>query len=61
MLPCRGFIWKAIERPYVPLKNGTRDLESGPSYKWLAYFYGTFTGDFERFQHVNFETSFLKN
>ena len=25
-LPCKGFILKHIERPYVPLKNGTSNV-----------------------------------
>ena len=33
MLPLRGFILKARERPEAPLKNGTRDFENSPHLK----------------------------
>ena len=46
---------------WVFLKSGTRDLQNNPSLKRLAYFYESITGNFQRFQYVNFETNFLKN
>ena len=45
----------------VPLKNGTKDFQNSPPFERLACFYGTITGNFEHFQYLNFETSFLKN
>ena len=50
-------ILKPIERPYVPLKTRARDC---PPFKRSACFYVTINRDFERFQCLNFETSFLK-
>ena len=46
---------------WVFLKSGTRDLQNNPPLKRLAYFYESITGNFQRFQYVNFETNFLKN
>ena len=46
---------------YVPLKNGIRDFYNSFPFKKLACFYMTITGDFERFQYLNFEIKFLKN
>ena len=58
MLLHRGFILKPIERPYVPLKSGTRDFSNNLPFKRSACFYVTITENFERFQYLNFETSF---
>ena len=32
------FILNSIERPYVPLKNGTRDFKNSSLFKRLAWF-----------------------
>ena len=61
MFSRRGFILKPIERPYVPQKNGATDFLKSRAFKRSACFYVIITGDFERFQYLNFETSFLKN
>ena len=34
-----GFIFKPIQSPYVPLKNGTRDFQNSPPFKGPARFY----------------------
>ena len=60
MLPHRSFVFKPIERPYVPLKSSTKNFESSHLFRW-ACFHVTITGDFEGFQHLIFEASFLKN
>ena len=49
------------ERTKVPLKDGTRDFKNSPLFKRPAGFCVIITGDFERFQYVKIETSFLKN
>ena len=36
-------------------------VESVTHLEKIAYFHVTFTGDFERFQYLNFEASFLIN
>ena len=59
ILPLRGLISKPIERSYVPVKICASD--SSPPFKRSACFYMIITGHFERFQNLNFETSFLKN
>ena len=34
-----SFIFKPIQSPYVPLKNGTRDFQNSPPFKGPARFY----------------------
>ena len=40
-------------------KSATRDFQNSPPFERLACFYVTVTGDFQRFQYFNTETSFL--
>ena len=61
MLLIKGFILKATERTYVPLKNRTRDFQNSRPFERLACFYVTISGHFERFQYFNFEANFLEN
>ena len=35
------------EKPWVPLKNGTRDFKNSPPFTRSTYFYVKITGDFE--------------
>ena len=56
--PLRGSILKPIIRSYVPLKICASDFS--PPFKRSACFYTTITGHFERFQNLNFETSFFE-
>ena len=57
----KGFILKPPERAWVLPKNGTRDFQNSPPFKRLASFYVANGGNFESFQHFNFETDFLEN
>ena len=56
-----SFCFEAKKRLYVPPKIGTRDFSNSPPFMGSVCFYVTITGDFERFQYLNFETGFLKN
>ena len=58
-LPYIVCILKPVERPYVLLKTVLGIFKR--SFKRSACFYVTITDDFERFQFLKFETSFLKN
>ena len=57
----RDFILKPSERALILLKNGTRDFQNNPPFERPACFYVTISGNFERFQYLNFETNFLEN
>ena len=57
----KRFILKLTERVYALPKTGTRDFQNSPSFKRLACFYVTISGNFERFQYFNSETDFLEN
>ena len=57
----KGFIVNPTERVQVLLKNGTGNFQFSPTFERSVRFYVTVTGEFERFQYFNFETSFLKN
>ena len=56
--PLRGSILKPIKRSYIPLKICATNFS--PPFKRSACFYTTMTGHFERFQNLNFETSFFE-
>ena len=56
----RGFILKPTERALVLLKTGTRNFQNSPPFERSACFYVTISGNFEHFQHSNFETNFQK-
>ena len=43
------------------LKNSAEDFQNRPQFERSAWFYIPISGNFERFQYFNFETSFLSN
>ena len=51
---------KPAKMRYVPIKNRARDFQNSPPLKRSACFCVTIAWDFERFQYLNFQTSFLK-
>ena len=60
MLRRRGFILKPIERPHVPLKNGTKNFRNSPPFKRSACFYVTIAWNFERYQYLKGALSGLR-
>ena len=49
------FHFKANRKRQVFLKNGTRDFQNSALFERLASFYVIITGNFKRFQYLNFE------
>ena len=52
---------KATEGTEILLKNGTRYFQNSSPFKKSACFCVKISGNFERFQYLNFETGFLES
>ena len=55
------FNFKANRKSIGSSKSGTRDFQNNPPFERSACFYMTTSGNFEQFQHFNFEIDFLEN